>query len=52
MFDHNIISTQRVIQELMSVTDIVNLDIHGKQIEEIIKEIYVGNDMTNIGKNK
>lgn len=52
MFDHNIISTQCVIQELMSVTDIVNLDIHGKQIEEIIKEIYVGNDMTNIGKNK
>lgn len=41
-FDNRIISVQQVIQQIGSITNIINIDIQGKPIEEIIKDIYTG----------
>lgn len=41
-FDNSIISVQQVIQQIGEITNVVNLDIQGKPIEEIIKDIYTG----------
>lgn len=44
-FDNRIISVQQVLNQIGKFTNVINVDIQGKSIEEIIKDIYTGRTM-------
>lgn len=44
-FDNRIISMQQVLNQIGEFSNIINVDIQGKSIEEIIKDIYTGKTM-------